>query len=299
MIQTILDTLPPRAQKQVAKSIIGSLNSSIIGNVRGHIRVDALEQVGQQDEIPNIDQFNDAMAAIAEARSRDDAFEATGMTTTMSYIEIAQRQNVIREYLVDFLIQNKSSAYDIPLAIGDTLEFQIKNAPTVNEERLKQLAVAMNLDYEQLKHVQIEAFRREKEALIKVAGQVLTIVSTLDDGFIKTSDNIEYSFTGTVDEAFESLPEHVRFKLIASFIKALNKADDDALMQLLRFNKMEGATDSTLIKASRDECTQWLVNFREKHEDALNAYLDRNGSLPEIVLPPKLNASAINAASVH
>lgn len=298
MISTILDTLPQRAQKQFAKSIIGSLNSSIIGNIRGHIRVDALEQVGQSDEVPNIDMFNEAMAAIDEARSRDEAFENTGMVSTMSYIEIAQRQNVIREFLVDFLQQNKSSAYDIPLSIADTLEFQVNNAPSVNEEKLKQLAEAMNLDYEQLKHVQIEAFRREKESLMKVTGQVLTIVSTLDDGFHKTEDGVEYSFTGTVDEAFDSLPEHVRFKLVASAIKALNKADDDALMQLLRFNKMEGATDSTLIKASRDECTKWLVAFQEKHREALDAYLERNGSLPEIVLPPKLNASAISA-SLH
>ncbi len=283
MLSTLIHTLPARAQKQFIKSMIGSLNSSIIGNIRGHIRQDALEQIAFKEDIPTIDDFNDAMAAIGEEQMRDAAFSDAGLTSLMPSIEIAAHLNIIRASLVEQLSQTKSTEFDVPLSIPDTLKFQLERAPSINEARLKMLAKALDKDYELLKHVQIDAFRVEREQLAKVAGQVLTLIGMLED-------------QGDADASFDALPAHVRFKLVASSIKALNKAGEQALMQLLRFNKMDGATDHTLIEAVIKECKTWLAQFQREHSNELNEYIERGGVLPEVNMPPALAPDAILAA---
>lgn len=288
MLNVILATLPSRGQKQFAKSLIGSLNASIIGNIRGHLRQDALEQIANSEDTPTIDHMNDAMAAIDESNARNYAMEHTGLETVMPSIEIAQKLNVLRAYLADYLAQHKATEYDVPLSIADTLQFQLKNSPDINTTRLMALAKALNKPYELLERVQVDAFQNERTALAKVAGQVLTTIEALDDD--------GFDDERTVEETFDSLPAHVRFKLVASAIKALNKAGENALMQLLRFNKMDGATDHTLIEGSVTNLKQWLQNFQTENATDLDAYIERGGVLPEVNMPPTLEASAILTA---
>lgn len=287
MFNTIISTLPSRSAKDFAKSMIGSLNASIIGNIRGHIRKDALEQVAESGEVPTIDALNDAMAAIDEAKMRDYAMDQAGLETVMPSIEIAQRMFLLRSYLADYLMQNKATEYDVPLSIADTLDFQLKNTPNVDKMRLEALAKALNKPYELLERIQVDAFNNERKTLAKVAGQILTTIESLDDtGF----DDDE-----AISNAFDSLPAHVRFKLIASSIKALNRAGERALMQLLRFNKMDGATDHTLVEAVINNLKKWLQKFQIDNAAELDTYIEHGGMLPEVSMPPTAAPDAILA----
>lgn len=274
---TIL-SLPVMPRKGLLKTLIGSLNSSIISYTRGHIRQSRYENISNQAEAPTIDAFNEAMADIHEESADRKALEDMGLNTAMPNIEIARKLDVVRLWAIGELAALANHPSDVALTVRDTITFQIKSSPDINEPALKALALALNQDFEVLKAAKLKLIEDERDELIKMAGQIIDTVHSLN-----SSDEEEVD-SAQADDAVSALPRHIQYKLGASVLRGLKKGGDKALASLLRYNRLESAGDIALIKGAHNELVVTMKAFAEQHIEELTAYQERGGQLAEISL---------------
>lgn len=274
---TIL-SLPVMPRKGLLKTLIGSLNSSIISYTRGHIRQSRYENISNQAEAPTIDAFNEAMADIHEESADRKALEDMGLNTAMPNIEIARKLDVVRLWAIGELAALANHPSDVALTVRDTITFQIKAEPNINEPALKALALALNQDVEVLKAAKLKLIEDERDELIKMAGQIIDTVHSLNSFDEEEVDAAE------ADDAVSALPRHIQYKLGASVLRGLKKGGDKALASLLRYNRLESAGDIALIKGAHNELVLVMKTFAEEHVEELTAYQERGGQLAEISL---------------
>lgn len=274
---TIL-SLPVMPRKGLLKTLIGSLNSSIISYTRGHIRQSRYENISNQAEAPTIDAFNEAMADIHEESADRKALEDMGLNTAMPNIEIARKLDVVRLWAIGELAALANHPSDVALTVRDTITFQIKSSPDINEPALKALALALNQDFEVLKAAKLKLIEDERDELIKMAGQIIDTVHSLN------SFDEEEVDAAQADDAVSALPRHIQYKLGASVLRGLKKGGDKALASLLRYNRLESAGDIALIKGAHNELVLAMKTFAEEHVEELTAYQERGGQLAEISL---------------
>lgn len=274
---TIL-SLPVMPRKGLLKTLIGSLNSSIISYTRGHIRQSRYENISNQAEAPTIDAFNEAMADIHEESADRKALEDMGLNTAMPNIEIARKLDVVRLWAIGELAALANHPSDAALTVRDTITFQIKSSPDINEPALKALALALNQDFEVLKAAKLKLIEDERDELIKMAGQIIDTVHSLN------SFDEEEVDAAQADDAVSALPRHIQYKLGASVLRGLKKGGDKALASLLRYNRLESAGDIALIKGAHNELVLAMKTFAEEHVEELTAYQERGGQLAEISL---------------
>lgn len=274
---TIL-SLPVVPRKGLLKTLIGSLNSSIISYTRGHIRQSRYENISNQAEAPTIDAFNEAMADIHEESADRKALEDMGLNTAMPNIEIARKLDVVRLWAIGELAALANHPSDVALTVRDTITFQIKSSPDINEPALKALALALNQDFEVLKAAKLKLIEDERDELIKMAGQIIDTAHSLN------SFDEEEVDAAQADDAVSALPRHIQYKLGASVLRGLKKGGDKALASLLRYNRLESAGDIALIKGAHNELVLAMKTFAEEHVEELTAYQERGGQLAEISL---------------
>lgn len=270
-ITTHFQALPTIPRKQVLKSLIGSLNSSIIGYVRGHIRNSKYENISRAPDAPTVDAFNEALAEQNEHANDVKALSDMGLDSVMPAIEVAHKLEVIRCWAVNTLTELATHPADIPLTIKNTIEFQIKREPDINEPALKALATALQLDVEALRAAKVKMHEDDRAELIDMQGQIIDAVGDLD------VDGID------ADDAYESLPAHLRYKLLGSLALAIKKSGDKALQTLLRYNRLESAGDITLIKNAHAEVYSAVQALAIKEATTLDQYQERGGRLAEVV----------------
>jgi len=271
-------SLPVMPRKGLLKTLIGSLNSSIISYTRGHIRQSRYENISNQAEAPTIDAFNEAMADIHEESADRKALEDMGLNTAMPNIEIARKLDVVRLWAIGELAALANHPSDVALTVRDTITFQIKSSPDINEPALKALALALNQDFEVLKAAKLKLIEDERDELIKMAGQIIDTVHSLNSFDEEEVDAAE------ADDAVSALPRHIQYKLGASVLRGLKKGGDKALASLLRYNRLESAGDIALIKGAHNELALAMKTFAEEHVEELTAYQERGGQLAEISL---------------
>lgn len=274
---TIL-SLPVMPRKGLLKTLIGSLNSSIISYTRGHIRQSRYENISNQAEAPTIDAFNEAMADIHEESADRKALEDMGLNTAMPNIEIARKLDVVRLWAIGELAALANHPSDVALTVRDTITFQIKSSPDINEPALKALALALNQDFEVLKAAKLKLIEDERDELIKMAGQIIDTVHSLN---LFDEEEVD---AAQADDAVSALPRHIQYKLGASVLRGLKKGGDKALASLLRYNRLESAGDIALIKGAHNELVLAMKTFAEEHVEELTAYQERGGQLAEISL---------------
>lgn len=272
-------SLPVMPRKSLLKTLIGSLNSSIISYTRGHIRQSRYENISNGSDSPTIDAFNEAMADIHEEAADRNALEDMGLTVTMPNIEIARKLDVVRLWAIGELASLANHPSDVALTVRDTITFQIKAEPNINEPALKALALALNQDVEVLKAAKLKLIEDERDELIKMAGQIIYTVHSLN-----AFDDDDQVDSAQADDAVSALPHHIQYKLGASVLRGLKKGGDKALASLLRYNRLESAGDIALIKGAHNELVATMKVFAEQHIEELTAYQERGGQLAEISL---------------
>jgi hypothetical protein len=276
MFTTLFNSLPIIPKKQVLKMTIGSLNSSVIGFVRSHIRQSQYENISRTGETPTIDKFNEAMSQMSEASADAQAMSDMGLDVQMKAIDVATHLNVLRCFLIGKLADAAQLPQDVPLTIEETLTFQITREPDINEPSLKALAKAVNIDLDALKAAKVKMHADDRAELIDMQDQITDLIKTLDAP--EDDDTLDV----TAEASFDALPVQIRYKLMSTIARNLSKAGDKALATLLRFNRLEAAGDIQLIKAVHADVVAWIANFSKQNADALNAYSERGGQLPEV-----------------
>jgi len=272
-------SLPVMPRKGLFKTLIGSLNSSIISYTRGHIRQSRYENISNNNESPTIDAFNEAMADIHEQTADRAALEDMGLSVTMPNIEIARKLDVLRLWAISELAALANHPGDIPLTVRDTIAFQTKTTPDINEPALKALAIALNQDFEVLKAAKLKIVQDERDELISMAGQIIDVVYSLN-----SFDDDDHVDSAQADDALSALPPHIQYKLGVSVLRGLKKGGDKALASLLRYNRLESAGDIALIKGAHNELVDTMKKFMEQYIEELTTYQERGGQLAEISL---------------
>lgn len=267
--------LPANARKTALKSVIGSLNSSVIGYVRTHIRQSRFENISREVVIPTIDDYNDAQAQIGEAAADDRAMNDMGLAYRVPAIEVARKLEVLRGWCITMLADIARTPNDVPLSISDTLTFQMTREPNINAPALKALAAALELDVEALTAAKVKMHQDDLSELQDMAGQIATMVSEFPEG-----DDDE----DMAEEAFDQLPVQLQYKLMATVSTACKKAGDRALTELLRFNRISAAGDIALIKGVCRQVNAWGTAFISQRSAEFDAYVERGGRLAEMAV---------------
>jgi hypothetical protein len=276
MFTQAFSSLPLIPKKQVLKMMIGSLNSSVIGYVRSHIRSSQYENSSRDGTEQSIDKFNEALSQVSEREADAQAMADMGLGVQMPSIQVAEHLNVLRHFLISELAKAAQLPSDVPLTIEETLTFQITRTPDINEPALRALAKAVQIDFDALKTAKVKMFEDDRLELIDMQDQISDVVKMLD---APDDDN---ALAAAAEEAFDALPVQIRYKLVSTLARNFSKAGDKALGTLLRFNRLEAAGDIQLIKAAHAELVAWLAQFSKQHGDELNSYIERGGQLPEV-----------------
>lgn len=275
MITTIHHNLSGTASKQILKSVIGSLNATAIAYARGHLRFNAVENIADRkgaDDVPTIDDLNDALADEAAKVEGAAASAGMGFDIQMPNDELCERLMLMRNYLADKLNNMAVLPNDKPLTIAETVKFQCERTQDMNAELVEQLAIAVDIDPAVLKEAKLKMIEDDRADLVKNAGKII--------GFLDQFEG-RYHEHDQIEEIFDGCPAHVQYKLIASGVRAHDRASDRALTSLLR-GRLDAATDIKLLKASKLDLLVWLKTFAITHQGALNAYIERGGSLPAL-----------------
>lgn len=270
MFINIIEQLPVRPRKQVLKSLIGSLNSSIIGYVRGHIRNSKYENASRDGQEQSIDKYNEAMAAQLEHVADAQALKDMGLNVTMEPLDVARHLEAIRGWAIESLVDMASHPNDVPLTISDTIKFQLNSEPNINEPALKALALALQMDLEALRAAKVKVLQDDRDELLDMSGQIIDLAEHLG------VDSME------AEEAFSGLPVQIQYKLAATLANGIKKSGDSALAALLRYNRLESAGDITMIKDAHRQVYDWIKAFTQTNLVALTEYQDNGGKLAEV-----------------
>ena len=270
----VFEALPINARKSALKSLTGSLNSSIIGYVRTHIRQSRYENVSREPSAPTIDTFNDAMSQIDERVADQRALNDMGLAQQVPAISTAHSLELVRNFCVMQLADIARTPNDTPLSIDDTLNFQLSREPNINEPALKALAAALDLDVDALKAAKVKMFNDDRTELVDMRDQIADIVREFDIDGCEDEEHVE--------AAFAALPAQLQYKLMATLTTSLKKSSERALQDLLRFNRIAAAGDIQLIKAVCKEINAWGRNFAVSHSVELDAFIERGGQLAEM-----------------
>jgi hypothetical protein len=274
-ITTVHHQLPTIVSKQILKSMIGSLNATAIAYARGHLRFNAVENIAdrKEGEAPTIDDYNDAQNAVEEANFRNTVVaDGMGFEVQMQSGELAERLMNLRNWYADQLVQLKSVANDEPLTIAETVKFQMDRQPDSNDTLIEALAAAVDIDAELLKAAQLKMVVDDAADLRKNAGKVITFLEQFQGEQLDETE---------IEASFDALPAHVQYKLMSAAIRAHDKAQQKAMIALLR-GKLDAAGDIKMLKGHRAELVLWLSTFSKVKRVQLDAYLERGGILPEL-----------------
>jgi hypothetical protein len=282
-ISTVHHGLYEDVSKSILSSVLGSLNFRAIAYGRMALRTDALEN-GQRspesagykrisgDEL-NIDDRNDADAAIAEAQQRDNAGEDSGFAKQMQPSELAISMMLMREFFADrvYAIGIKSER-DKPGTIADTIAFMLTREQDADAQaKMEAIAEALDIDPAMLNAAKLEDETRDRNDLKANVGKIITYLERFEGTLLDEAG---------LEKLFDELPAQVQYKIIAKVITAYEKQGKFQLVKLTRGN-MDAATNYKLLKAKRDEAIVWLNTFSKAKRIELEEYMSRGGELPE------------------
>ena len=276
---TNITELPRRARNATIKTIIGSMNQSIIGYARIAVR---------QEEKPtnSIDDYNDDKASNLEADTRLPLAEMSGVTLPFDAKDVTQGMVQIRNWLEGVILNDSPTKFDLPFRVCDSMQYQIDRAPRDNDTELKALAKAHDIPLAKLQEVQLKTTSDEHGELIRVRPLVLDLVASFGG---QDLDAIE------TERIFEQLPIHLQYKIAVRALETINKQYDTTIVLFLNPRQRghsDASTDLKLIEAIRHDLHTELVHFDKTHTAELDAYIDRGGNLPAI---PNIVAEAIAA----
>lgn len=274
MITTFFHNVPKSVARNLIKGMIGSFNASAIAYTRSYLRQSEFERVGDKDEAPTIDDYNDTLNLQDEADEADAARSGMGFRTQQSAQEIAERFCVLRGYLVGKLAEFANDPKrDVALSFEETLDFQIARSADGNKDALEALALAVDIDVDLLKAANLKMVEDDRADLKKRRGQILTFVESFD-GSILESDEAQHMFDG--------FPAHVQYKIAGAVMRAYKKQIEREMMALIRGN-LDAAGNVKMLRGCNDELKLWVKSFSLEHRSELNEYTDNGGTLPELV----------------
>ena len=275
-ITSIHHNLAAPVSKSIIKAMIGSINATVIAYTRGHLK---FGHKPKDDAVRTIDDHNDEIAAVADALQRERFAVDAGLETQMPTGELIERLMSIRAFFSHRLENMAASKNDTPLTIAETVQFQLSRTPDNSDAHIGAIVLALGDDFditpEMLKMAKLKMDTDDASELRAYAGRIVDYLGQYSEVDFEFEDEV-------VDDNFDTLPAHVRYKLISAAIRAHDKASQKALITLLRKGTLDAAGDIKMIKANKTLLLNWLIKFSQDNRHTLDAYLERGGQLMEI-----------------
>lgn len=211
--------LPSFETKQIYKSLMLSLNWSIIAFVQKHVAGDQREQVPDN---PSIDVFNDTEAAIDALLGNEAHSEEIGFTPMMPPLETAHAYAKIRKWLEIEVRQIEKNeklmlAYvpvsSISTALGDTLKQMVRPQPLMSETQARAYAESRGME---VAHVMAADKRKKERSQNDTAKHAVAIAECI-------SNFPDYSDETEADDAFDSLSFVQKVVLYSKVLKFFDK----------------------------------------------------------------------------
>lgn len=274
MITTFFHNVPKSVARNLIKGMIGSFNASAIAYTRAYLRQSEFERIGDRDEAPTIDDYNDTLNLQDEQHEADAARSGMGFRAQMQPEEIAERFCVLRGYLVGKLAEYANDPKrDVALSFKETLDFQIARSADGNKDALEALALAVEIEVELLKAAQLKMVEDDRADLKKRYGQILSFVEQFDGSILENDE---------AQALFDGFPAHVQYKIAGAVMRAYKKQIEREMMALIRGN-LDAAGNVKMLRGSVEEMKLWVKSFSLEHRSELNDYTDNGGVLPDLV----------------
>lgn len=266
--------LPLRAKKQVLRSLVASLNQSIIGYARSHIRDMKYAPVS---EVPTNDLRNEQLAEADETAQTARFMTDAGQAPRIEPLVQCQRVTILRNWLAEqiMITDGYNPQYDAPFNVANSLAYQIDRAPSTDESAILKLAESTGIAVERLRRAGVTMHDDERTDLIKNSNRILAVY---DDCSASEPLLDEAQVEALIDELPVQLVYKLGIKINTLLIAASDRAVELMLKPQQRGSK-EAAGDVKLIDVARAEHFKLLTAFDKQHAAELDAYAER-GYLP-------------------
>lgn len=263
-----------------------SLNNYIIANLQADIRMRAntLRTVNDDTDYfatlgldqKTIDILNEQKALHDEMKANQDNSYEQGFERQVSAIEVAEALVNLRGYIAGIMKSTAKSVRDLAQPISDSIAFRISKRPEVDETKVMRWFVAADgsIPIEELRRVSFKQQLSDRQQLINQMGEVVDLAAKLSWGSLIDDNEAE--------DIFDSLPAHVRYKLLGGMVKALKAAMASEVSAFLRFNRYDSITNRVIIGGVMEGYIDAFSRFGNEHADELMAYLDRGTKLPTL-----------------
>lgn len=267
-------------RKQVLSSIVGSLNMSFIGYIRGHIRQSEIENISAKATVPTNDDYNEGRAADQEKIDNRKAVAAMGYDEPIPPLEIARYFATMRAWAaVEMLSKARIdkdgnvNPFDMPQSIADSIKWQLSRKHVVDQLQVRQLAEATGIDRDILIARSVKLHEDDLDQLRKQEGQILNYAEEMHSVDVDEVD---------AENAYDQLPAHLRYKVLVTASNALGKAYLKTVDALLRRSSTEALSDIGMIKANQHEVVDSINQLMLKHDSELTAFVERGGDLVDV-----------------
>ena len=193
-----INSLPTRAGKTVLKSLVASLNQSIIGYARSHIRAEKyaapVREVLPSDKLaaelaaehgtPTFDDHNEAeIKKLAEGEG-NDFIKNAGLPVADTPLELCQRFTTLRNWLEEMLegMADFDPVYNAPFTVANSLVYQIERIPQPNMDEIRAKAILHNIPVASLISRSIQAAMDNFTELTRDQARILGIYESCSLG---------------------------------------------------------------------------------------------------------------------
>lgn len=293
--------LPLRAQKQVLKTLVASMNQSVIKHARAHIREEkraSRAEVLTSDRlnneralelgVPTFDQFNEIEVQKIAKGEGDSFLENSGGVIPEEPLVSCIRATALRNFLVARLenTEDYNDVYDAAFGVANSLAFNIERMPNPDLDAIKRQAEATGIAYERLVSAGAMDAARGRDALIKDRDRILGIYeqcSMGEDTIGKSvtpisAEDMSEGIDTWIENLIQELPAPDQFKLGVKVDEIIVRAASDAVTLMMRPRQRgsnTAASDVVLIDSARAQHFKQLSTFEKKNASALDAYADQ------------------------
>ena len=279
-LTTFINDLIGLPRKQALSSLVGSLNMSFIGYVRGHIRASEIENISAKAAVPTNDDYNEGKAAEQEKIDNRKAIAAMGFDEPIPPIEIARYFATMRAWAALEMLakarfdkDGNLNPFDTPQSIADSIKWQLSKKHVVDQIQIRQLSQATGIDPSILIARSVKMHEDDLDQLRKQEGQILNYAEEMHSVDVDELD---------AEAAFDALPPHLQYKVLTSCSNALGKAYLKTVDALLRRSSPEALSDIGMIKANQHEIVDSIEQLMLKHDSELAAFVERGGDLADV-----------------
>jgi hypothetical protein len=266
-------------------SFIGSLNLQLVNRCRAALRERA---AGHTDEstIPTLDERNEAddaagdNAGCFEQGPIDEVSAAyAGNPKPMNASQIAMRLGAIRSFCHQQQEAMKSNNVVpfVPRSLYDSIDWIKSQLPTNSKPTDPAILVAMKLtgrSAEQCVAVRNTGHASERAELEALADEIVS----LGEGYTVNA----FADAQAVEEAFDSLPAHVKVNLYISAINGCVNSYNGSFKRVLLRGDAAAAGDMTIAESLYKRGLTTLQQMCRKHAAELSDYEARGGKIKEV-----------------